>query len=347
MSYQGNQPKIGNFIKLDDISASFDGVETEFDLTSDAIAVEIPTTRQMLISLNGVLQNPDNSFYIGATTTRIKFDTAPFAGDTFWGLIFGSTYDTVTPSDGSISNIKLASNAVTEDKIVSSAVSESKIRSSAVSNSKIRDLAVTLQKIADNAVTFIKVAESAKTTNATDITNGEIGKLARAVDVKDYVSSISPSPTYYTSNSTWTKPAGLTKIVVHVYGAGGGGASRGVNGSDGGDTSFGTHVSATGGLGGLEGDEDWVGQPHGLGQNGDFNQRGSGADGGQGSVDYQGSGNNVVMGSGSNGGYAVKEILAGDLASTETITIGSGGPAGTGTIAGQSGSDGWMIVYEY
>lgn len=178
------------------------------------------------------------------------------------------------------------------------------------------------------------------------------------------------------------------RVQLVAGGAGGaGGGTSGTTGGTGGTTSFGTHCSASGGTGGTAGSGGGSGGIGGNGSNGDVNLRGgSGLNGiadstsgtsGQGGNSFFGGGgastnaggSTSVVGSdgftnsggGGGGGYAFpsasggggaggysEEFITSNLGATETITIGSGGTAGTGGgFSGGAGADGFIIVYEY
>lgn len=87
---------------LDDISGSFNGSTTQFTLSSSTLKflnTEINTAGRLLISLGGVIQQPDPSqasgFYISGGTdsitdpVKINFVEAPKAGQQFFGIAFG------------------------------------------------------------------------------------------------------------------------------------------------------------------------------------------------------------------------------------------------------------------
>lgn len=175
-------------------------------------------------------------------------------------------------------------------------------------------------------------------------------------------SSGAPTLQVFTASGTWNKPAGLTAVVVHVNGGGGGDVT-----GAGGTSSFGAHCSATGGAAGS-------GNP-GVGSGGDINltgerglqSLGGGADTGGGGgaspgpfggvtqTEEQEQGNNyggggkgssggTVIG-GSGGGYSMKRIAAGALGSTETVTVGAAGQgSGDNDI---DGAPGIVVVEEY
>ena len=73
--------RAANIKELDDISASFNGSTTQFNLTVSSSAVEPVSDAQILISVGGVMQNPTNDYTVSGST--INFTTAPSAGLTF------------------------------------------------------------------------------------------------------------------------------------------------------------------------------------------------------------------------------------------------------------------------
>lgn len=87
MAYLGNQPVLGNWRKLDDISGSFNGATTSFTTAVDGNNVTAATANQLFISLGGVIQEPGVDFTI--TTNTITFSTAPASGLRFFGIYAG------------------------------------------------------------------------------------------------------------------------------------------------------------------------------------------------------------------------------------------------------------------
>lgn len=166
-----------------------------------------------------------------------------------------------------------------------------------------------------------------------------------------------PAPTLqvFTADGTWNKPAGLSAVIVHVIGGGGGG-----NAGTGGTSSFGAHCSASGGVSNS-------GDP-GVGSGGDVNVRGSkgfrnsageASIGGAGAgpfgggaqteddpgFNYGGGGLTIGFGggtgAGSGGGYSMKRIAAAALGSSESVTVGAGGDGSN------DGAPGIVVVEEY
>jgi hypothetical protein len=89
---------------LDDISASFNGSTTQFTLSSSStnfLNTEITSVAKLLISVGGIIQEPDQSqgagFYISGGTNitadpvKINFVEAPKTGQAFFGIVFGTS----------------------------------------------------------------------------------------------------------------------------------------------------------------------------------------------------------------------------------------------------------------
>ena len=78
MGLIGRQQTSGAFQKLDDISSTFDGSKVMFGLTSsgDAFYADNPFT--LLVSVNGVVLEPNTAYTI--IEDRIKFTSAPANG---------------------------------------------------------------------------------------------------------------------------------------------------------------------------------------------------------------------------------------------------------------------------
>ena len=92
--------RAANIKELDDISGSFNGSTTTFNLTVSSAGVSPVTAQQLLISVGGVMQNPSDDFTVSGTT--ITFTTAPSAGLTFFGVLLGQALSLNTIADGSV-----------------------------------------------------------------------------------------------------------------------------------------------------------------------------------------------------------------------------------------------------
>ena len=108
MPYIGKSPLHGNYQKLDSISSSFDGSTTQFALTTNSIAVTPVTEAALIISINGVLQEPTTTYTVSGT--NITFTSAPASTDTFFGVVLGEQLAIGTPSDSTVTSAKLSGN---------------------------------------------------------------------------------------------------------------------------------------------------------------------------------------------------------------------------------------------
>jgi len=112
MAYLGNTPQTGQYRKMD--SLSFDGTTNTFNITIDGVAFTPPTAYAMMVSLNNVILNPDIGFSVSGST--ISFATPPASLTPFFGLIFGDTLYTGTPSDATVIDSKIAVGTISYDK---------------------------------------------------------------------------------------------------------------------------------------------------------------------------------------------------------------------------------------
>ena len=108
MAYLGRQPTTGRYIRLDDISSSFDGSTTTFNLTASGSAVTPQTENNCVISVSGIVQQPISAYTVSGS--QITFTSAPLSSDTFFGTILGDVLNIGTPSDASVSAASLSSS---------------------------------------------------------------------------------------------------------------------------------------------------------------------------------------------------------------------------------------------
>jgi len=113
MAYIGKQPLVGNFIKLDAITAS---ATDTYNLLNDSVAYTPQSAMNCIVSLNGVIQAPITAYTIVGTT--IVFSETLSASDTIdFILVLGDVLDVGTVSDDTISTAKIKNLAVTAGKL--------------------------------------------------------------------------------------------------------------------------------------------------------------------------------------------------------------------------------------
>ena len=120
MAYIGNSPaNVGNYQIIDDIKSQFDGTKTSFQLQVSAHNITPAKSGQLLVSINGVLQEPDDTGSQGFTIsgTNIIFSSAPNTGAEFWGVFQGQNVDIGTPSFDTVDTVHIKDDAITDVKI--------------------------------------------------------------------------------------------------------------------------------------------------------------------------------------------------------------------------------------
>ena len=92
MAYLGISPNLGSYTKLDDISGSFDGVETTFSLTSGGKPFYTTNPYTLFLVLNGSIQEPVVAFTI--ERDQLTFTTPPSGVASCYIIVLGNTFHT-------------------------------------------------------------------------------------------------------------------------------------------------------------------------------------------------------------------------------------------------------------
>lgn len=108
MAYIGQQPVVGRYIKIDQISGGFDGTASGFTLAAGGQGVLPGTARNLMLSLGGVIQEPEVDFTVSGS--GLTFTTPPVSGTTFFCVIFGDMQSIGQPSDGTVLPASIASS---------------------------------------------------------------------------------------------------------------------------------------------------------------------------------------------------------------------------------------------
>ena len=107
MAYVGKAPATGRYSILDDVSGSFTGsTPGPFNLTVNGTAISPGNEANCIISVSGVIQEPQSAYTI--TGSQITFTSNPASSDTFFGTVLGNTFDIGTPTDATVTAGSLA-----------------------------------------------------------------------------------------------------------------------------------------------------------------------------------------------------------------------------------------------
>lgn len=112
MAYLGRAPIAGNFVKLDNISALFDGNVSTFNTTVSGDAYTVGNPYASVVVADGQVLEPGVDYNFQNAT--IVFSSAPTSAwlNKFHVMAFGDILDTGVPSDGTITNAKVAENTL-------------------------------------------------------------------------------------------------------------------------------------------------------------------------------------------------------------------------------------------
>ena len=107
MPYIGKEPTVGNFQKCDAISVV--NGQAAYTLQVGGTNVVPESVNHMLVSLNGILQAPTDSFTVSGSTLTFASNLA--TGDVIdFVIILGNVLDVGVPTDGTVTHAKFASN---------------------------------------------------------------------------------------------------------------------------------------------------------------------------------------------------------------------------------------------
>ena len=114
MAYIGKTPVIGNFQKCDAITVV--NGQASYTMQVGGTNVSPESENHMLVSLNGILQAPVDSFTVSGST--ITFASNLQTGDVIdFIMLLGNVLDLGVPSDNTVSTAKLVDGSVTSAKL--------------------------------------------------------------------------------------------------------------------------------------------------------------------------------------------------------------------------------------
>ena len=110
MAYLGREPAYGSFEKQ---SLTADGSTTTFTLN-----FTVGSTASIMVSVAGVLQEPETAYNIASGGTQIVFTVAPESGDTVFVVFLGIAYDVGTLIGTGAITGQTAETSVADDDLV-------------------------------------------------------------------------------------------------------------------------------------------------------------------------------------------------------------------------------------
>jgi len=208
MSYIGNQPPDTGAYDVE----SFNGGGTSFTLKKSA------TTPSVLLFIDGVRQTPTDAYSVSGVTLTTTA-TTPSGTDNVTVMFMGDVVDIGTPSDDTVSTAKIQDDAVTAAKLANSINTEIAANTAKVTNATHTGdvTGATALTIAADAVD-IAMLSATGTASATTFLRGDNAWASAAAGLN--------SVQIFTSSGTWTKPAGITKVIMEVQAGGGSGGYR-------------------------------------------------------------------------------------------------------------------------
>ena len=109
MAYIGKEPTVGNFQKCDAISVV--NGQADYTLQVSGTNVVPESVNHMLVSLNGILQAPTDSFTVSGSTLTFASNLA--TGDVIdFVMILGNVLDLGVPSDNTVTAAKLNNDII-------------------------------------------------------------------------------------------------------------------------------------------------------------------------------------------------------------------------------------------
>ena len=131
----------------------FTGVSAQ---TTFTLSASVGSINALLVYIDGIVQ--PTTAYALPTATSIQFITAPPANSIIRCLHLGFQSTVGVPSDGTVTNAKLAANAVTSSKILDGTIVAADLANNAVTDAKIFAQTITEASIAPNTITNISIA---------------------------------------------------------------------------------------------------------------------------------------------------------------------------------------------
>ena len=167
MAYIGREPIHGAFEKQ---PLTADSSTTTFTLN-----YVVGSSSSILVSVAGVLQEPEVAYNIGSGGTQIVFTAAPTTGDTCFVVFLGVAADSTILGSGAITSLtELSSTAEADDVFLVYDTSATQLKK--IQRSNVVKASVTRNYTGDGSTTAFTVTSGATVDNVLVMENGVVQK---------------------------------------------------------------------------------------------------------------------------------------------------------------------------
>ena len=161
MAYIGREPQIGNYQVCDAISVV--NGQAAYTMQVSSVNVIPESVNHMIVSLNGVIQNPGSSYTISSST--ITFSSNLATGDSIdFIYLLGNVLDLGTPSDDTVTGAKIVDNAINSEHYTDGSIDLAHLSADSVDGSKIADDAINSEHYTDGSIDTAHIADGQVTT---------------------------------------------------------------------------------------------------------------------------------------------------------------------------------------
>ena len=182
MAYIGRAPTYGLF-QTQSITA--DSSNTIFNLNYG-----VSSASSMLVSVGGVVQEPDVAYTVGTGGQTIVFSEAPETGAGVFIIYLGEKYDVPTFANSAVTTAMIADGAITSEKIANGTVIAADVLDGTLSNTKLQLYTVTTDRLSNTGVT---AATYGNANIIPSITVDAAGRITSAANSSVTIGSIATS----------------------------------------------------------------------------------------------------------------------------------------------------------
>jgi len=155
MAYIGREPQIGNYQVCDAISVV--NAQAAYTMQVNSVNVIPESVNHMIVSLNGVIQNPGSSYTISSST--ITFSSNLATGDSIdFIYLLGNVLDLGTPSDDTVTGAKIVDNAINSEHYTDASIDLAHMSANSIDSNQYVDGSIDTAHIADAQITVAKMA---------------------------------------------------------------------------------------------------------------------------------------------------------------------------------------------